>query len=79
MATHGRCWLDARLGSGNGNELHQGTLELGQSLRLSGRRIWIRLGAPTALDATLNGKRVILPPQTPENVIVTPTEVQAVP
>jgi cytoskeleton protein RodZ len=78
-ATHGRCWLDARRGSPNGTELHVGTLELGQSLRLSGKRIWIRLGAPRALDATLNGRRVPLPSVTPVNVVVTAGGVQEVP
>jgi cytoskeleton protein RodZ len=71
VAAHGRCWLDARLGSASGRELHLGTLELGQSIRLSGRRIWIRLGAPTALDATVNGRPVVLPSATPVNVVVT--------
>ena len=78
-ATHGRCWMDARLGSRNGRELHMGTLELGQSLRLSGRRIWIRLGAPSALDAEVNGRRVQLPSMTPVNVVVTATGLLAVP
>jgi len=78
-AAHGRCWLDARLGSEHGRELHLGTLELGQSLRLSGPRIWIRLGAPTALDAELSGERIQLPSVTPVNVVVTGTGVRAVP
>lgn len=78
-ATRGRCWLDARLGSRDGRELHMGTLELGQSIRLSGGRIWIRLGAPAALEATLNGKPVPLPSATPVNVVVTPAGVRAAP
>jgi hypothetical protein len=79
LASRGRCWMDARLGSQKGKELHMGTLELGQSLRLSGRRIWIRLGAPSALDAKLNGRRVQLPSTTPVNVVVTAAAVRAVP
>jgi cytoskeleton protein RodZ len=78
VAAHGRCWLDARLGSQDGRVLHLGTLELGRSLRLSGRRIWIRLGAPTAIDATLNGKPVLLPWATPVNVVVTTAGVREV-
>jgi cytoskeletal protein RodZ len=78
-ATHGRCWLDARRGSPNGEALRVGTLELGQSVRLQGARIWIRLGAPRALDATLNGSRVSLPTVTPVNVVVTAGGVQEVP
>ena len=79
VAAYGRCWLDARRGSPNGSELHVGTLELGQSLRLSGKRIWIRLGAPSALQATLNGRRVSLPSVTPVNVLVTASGVREVP
>ena len=71
VAARGRCWLDARLGSPLGSELYSGTLESGRSLRLTGRRIWIRLGAPSALDATLNQRPVALPTVTPENVVVT--------
>ena len=56
-----------------------GTLELGQSLCLSGSRIWMRLGAPTALDAKLNGRRVQLPSVTPVNVVVTAAGVRPVP
>jgi cytoskeleton protein RodZ len=78
-ARHGRCWLDARLGSQNGRELHVGTLELGQSLSLRGVRLWIRLGAPSALDATLNGRRIGLPATTPVDVVVTAAGVQQAP
>jgi cytoskeleton protein RodZ len=78
-AAYGRCWLDARLGSQEGRELHVGTLELGQSIRLSGRRIWIRLGAPAALQATLNGKPLLLPSTTPVNIVVTQAGVRAAP
>lgn len=77
-ASRGRCWLEARLGSPNGKELRSGTLEVGQSLRLSGRRIWIRLGAPAQLDAFLNGHRRTLPPTTPVNVVVTASGIRAV-
>jgi cytoskeleton protein RodZ len=79
VATRGRCWMDARLGSQNGKELHLGTLEPGQSLRLRGRRIWIRLVAPSALEANVNGQRVQLPSVTPVNVVVTAAGLRAVP
>jgi hypothetical protein len=70
--------MDTRLGSQNGKELHIGTLELGQSLRLSGRRIWIRLGAPSALNAEMNGRRAQLPFMMPVNVVVTAAGVRAI-
>jgi Helix-turn-helix domain/RodZ C-terminal domain len=77
-AARGACWLDAHAGSQTGPALRTGMLEPGQSLRLSGRRIWIRLGDPTALDATLNGRPVQLPTSTPVNVLVTKTGIQTV-
>jgi hypothetical protein len=76
VAARGRCWLDARLGSPLGSELYSGTLEAGRSLRLSGTRIWIRLGAPSALDATLNRRAVVLPTVAPENIVVTESAVR---
>jgi cytoskeleton protein RodZ len=78
-AANGRCWLDARLGSESGRELHVGTLELGQSLTLRGRRMWIRLGAPRALDVALNGHRIALPATTPVNLVVTAAGVRPAP
>lgn len=78
-ASRGRCWLEARAGSPNGRVLDSGMLEAGQSLRLAGRRIWIRLGAPTQLDATVDGRRAELPPTTPVNVVVTASGIRAVP
>jgi transcriptional regulator with XRE-family HTH domain len=75
-ATRGSCWLDAHRGSQTGTTLHTGTLQPGQSVHLAGRRIWIRLGDPPSLNATLNGKAVALPQLTPVNVLVTPAGVR---
>jgi len=77
-ATRGRCWLEAHAGSATGRVLYMNTLEQGQSLSLTQKRIWIRLGAPTALNAILNGRPISLPPGTPENVVVRPTGVHVV-
>jgi cytoskeleton protein RodZ len=72
VASRGPCWLSARVGSETGRSLYERTLEQGQSVRFSGTRLWIRLGAPWNLDAMLNGKRVQLPGSI-ANVVVTPT------
>jgi hypothetical protein len=48
-----------------------GTLEAGERARFAARRLWIRLGAPWNLTATLNGKPVSLPGTT-ANVHITP-------
>jgi Helix-turn-helix domain/RodZ C-terminal domain len=68
-ASRGRCWLVVRLGSAEGRQLHEGTLEQGESLRFVGRRLWVRLGAPSSLDATLDGEPAVLPADT-ANVLV---------
>jgi hypothetical protein len=69
-ATRGPCWLIVRLGSESGRVLYESTLEQGGSARFVGRRLWIRLGAPWNLDATLGGKPLSLP-GTVANVFVT--------
>lgn len=71
VAARGRSWLEARLGSAHGRVVYEQTLEVGQSVRFGGHRLWIRVGAPWNLDAWLNGKRVGLPGSI-ANVVVTP-------
>ena len=75
MATRGPCWLSVRLSSATGTLLYERTLQQGQAVRFSGRRLWIRVGAPWNLDATLNGKRVRLPGSI-GNLIATQTALQ---
>jgi transcriptional regulator with XRE-family HTH domain len=76
-ASAGRCWIEADAGSSAGRRLYYSTLEQGQSLRLTQKRIWLRLGAPSALSATLNGKPVALPQtQSPVDLLVTTSGVQ---
>jgi len=69
-AARGPCWLSVHVGSRTGRRLHEGLLEDGGSLRFAGTRLWIRLGAPRNLQASVNGKRVRLPDDT-ANVVVT--------
>jgi hypothetical protein len=71
VATRGRCWLLVRLGSANGRPIYERTLEQGQTARFAATRLWIRIGAPWNVDATLNGKRLPLPTKI-ANVLVTP-------
>lgn len=78
LAVRGRCWIEAHSGSRTGPQLYMSTLQQGQSLKLAKKQLWIRIGAPTALDATVNGKIVPLPSTTPVDVLVTPTGVQTV-
>jgi hypothetical protein len=74
-AARGPCWLLAYAGWEGGKRLYMGTLEQGRSLQLAGRRLWIRFGAPSNLDASVNAERVELPDDT-ANVVVTVQGVQ---
>jgi Domain of unknown function (DUF4115)/Helix-turn-helix domain len=56
-AVRGDSWIEARAGGAGGALLYRGNLARGRSIRLSGRRVWMRLGAASNLDVTLNGRR----------------------
>lgn len=71
-ATRGPCWLSVRLGSETGRLVYEGTLDPARTVRFSGKRLWIRIGAPWNLLATLNGKPMALPSAL-GNVMVTPS------
>ena len=72
VASRGPCWFSVHVGSATGRLVYERTLEPGLSARFVSTRLWIRVGAPWNLDATLNGKSVGLPPSTGD-VVVTPT------
>lgn len=69
-AIRGPCWLSVRLGSETGRLVYEGTLEQGKTARFSAGRLWIRIGAPWNLVATLNRSAVALPSSL-GNVVVT--------
>jgi hypothetical protein len=69
-ATRGPCWLSVRQRSERGRHLFEGTLEPGASRRFADGPLWIRIGAPWNLEASLAGRRLPLPP-TVANVLVT--------
>lgn len=60
-AARGESWVAVRNGSAEGQSLFEAVLARGQTLRYTRSRLWIRVGAPTNLDATLNGNAVQLP------------------
>jgi transcriptional regulator with XRE-family HTH domain len=72
VATRGPCWLSVRIGSEAGPSVYEGTLDQGMPARFVSKRLWIRIGAPWNVDATLNGRTLVLPATT-GNVVVTPT------
>jgi hypothetical protein len=71
VAARGPCWLSVRLGSSTGRLLYERTLQAGQRAQFAGAHLWIRIGAPWNVDATLDGKPVQLPASL-ANVLVTP-------
>ncbi len=75
-ATHGPSWMEVRAGSVNGETLYEGTLELGQTQRFTGKRLWINLGSPANLRVRLNGRAVRNFPATNSVVLVTAKRVR---
>jgi cytoskeleton protein RodZ len=74
-AVKGPCWLIARLGSSAGPVVAQQMLQQGQTAKFGLKKpLWIRLGAPWNLAATL-GRRTITAalPALTGNVLVTPS------
>jgi cytoskeletal protein RodZ len=75
-ATRGPCWLSVRVGTAAGQLVWEGTLQQSRRARFSARRLWIRLGAPWNVDASLNGRHVSLPGSI-GNVVVAPRGLHA--
>jgi cytoskeleton protein RodZ len=63
-AVGGRCWLQARRGGPTGSVIAERTLEQGQRLRLTGRHIWLRLGAPWNVQVRRGTQPVKIAPTT---------------
>jgi hypothetical protein len=59
-APRGDSSLAVRRGGSTGKILFTGTLERGKAQRFVGPRLWLNIGAPGNLVATLDGKRVAL-------------------
>ena len=73
-AVRGNCWLSVRVGSPVGRVVYEGELARGRSLRFSGKRFWIRFGAPWNVRLTWNGRPAqSLPsfPRAPANILAT--------
>jgi len=78
-AARGRCWLWVRLGSATGATVYEQTLQPGQTVRFGlGRSLWIRLGAPWSLDASIGHRPLTLPSQTGD-VLATAAGLQPTP
>jgi hypothetical protein len=76
-ATLGASWVEAYAGSPAGPLLYRGTLGNGRLLRLTGQRLWVRLGAASNLALTLNGRRSRTKLQGTVDVLVTPQGIRS--
>jgi hypothetical protein len=61
IAANGDCWVEARSDSATGRQLYYGMLAQGERLTVSGRVLWLRLGAPNNLVARVGTKPISLP------------------
>jgi hypothetical protein len=58
-ARRGDCWIELRVGSSTGPVVYEHTLRQGESARFGLRKpLWIRVGAPWNLDATIGRRSV---------------------
>jgi cytoskeleton protein RodZ len=72
-ATRGDCWLSVRSGSRDGRVLYEGMVSSGEQVRVAGPRLWVRIGAPWNLEASLNGRPIQGLPADTGSVLVTPS------
>ena len=78
-AVGGDCWLQVRARSATGKLLYEGTLQAGQVQRfVDDKRLWLQLGNPTYLHASLNGKNVKNLPRGPAIVVASAEGVHTV-
>jgi cytoskeletal protein RodZ len=78
-AVNGDCWLQVRARSATGKLLYEGTLQAGQKQRfIDDKRLWLQLGNPTYLQATLNHTPVENLPRGPAIVVATAKGVRTV-
>jgi len=71
-ARDGPCWVLVRLASAGGNEVYQGTIQPGQTVRFGLRQtLWIRLGAPWNVEAEIGGRTAQGLPARTGNVLAT--------
>ncbi len=69
-AVDGDSYLAVRRGGASGKVLFTGTLEKGRSLPFVGRQVWLNVGAPANLVATIDGKPAALNAGSEPSVLV---------
>lgn len=71
-ATRGDSWISARLGSSTGRVLEERILAQGETSRLTGRRVWLLVGASANVDVRVDGKPRTLGAGTVETLFAPP-------
>ncbi len=78
LRARGTTWIEVRNGSPAGRLLFQGTLRRREVQRFTAARLWLNVGTPSRLTATVNGRTVALPgTTTPEVMVATANGVAA--
>jgi hypothetical protein len=72
IAANGDCWVEARSDSATGRQLYYGMLAQGERVTVSGRVLWLRLGAPNNLVARVGTKPISNLPAGAATVVATP-------
>jgi cytoskeletal protein RodZ len=68
-AVRGDCWLSVRAGTQAGQTLYEGVLAQGDELRFKQRKLWLRLGAASNLEISVDGKPAEVPAGTVDVVL----------
>lgn len=76
-ATRGPSLVSIRIESEDGASLHEGVVARGETIRVSGDTLWIRLGAASNVDMTLNDRPVEQLSAGPIDLIATANRIQA--
>ncbi len=63
--------VEIRNGTERGEPVFAGTIQRGETIERTGRRLWLRIRVPRALRMTMNGKTLSLPQRGPFSAIVT--------
>lgn len=63
-------WVEVHDTSAAGRLIFQGTIERGESQRFTAKRLWLNVGSPVKLSATVNGHAVTLPGGAQPKVLV---------
>jgi hypothetical protein len=74
----GNTWLEVREGSATGKVLYAHVLAAGHHIRVLGRKLWVKAGAPWNLSVKADGQPLKVPSNATGHLLVTRSDVRAV-